>query len=89
MPLAWTQKPEDEPFRPELKSTSNIVESNDDPTASSAEAENLSPKDLWEEAYYMLRNNKDKKKLIEAYDTFLQNQWSSQDSIQPGTFTQD
>ena len=37
----------------------------------------------------MLRNNKDKKKLIEAYDTFLQNQWPSQDSIQLGTFTQD
>jgi len=83
------QKPEDEPFRPELKSASNIVESRDNSTASSAEAENLSPKDLWEEAYFMLRNNKNKKKLIEAYGTFLQNQRSSQDSIQPGTFTQD
>ncbi|OCK88590.1 uncharacterized protein K441DRAFT_668990 [Cenococcum geophilum 1.58] len=79
------QKPEDEPFRPELKSASNIVESKDNSIASSAEAENLSPKDLWEEAYFMLRNNKDKK-LIEAYDTFLQNQRSSQDSIQPENF---
>jgi hypothetical protein len=83
------QKPADELFRPELKSTSNIVESRDDLTASSAEAENLSLKDLWEEAYCMLRNNKDKKELIEAYNTFLQNQRSSQDSLQPGTFTQD
>ncbi|OCK83071.1 WD40 repeat-like protein [Lepidopterella palustris CBS 459.81] len=78
--------PADGPFRSELKSTSNIVESKDDPTVSSAEAENLSPKDLWEEAYYMLRNDKDKKKLIEAYDAFLQNQRVLQDSVQPDSF---
>jgi len=40
------QKPEDKPFRPELKSTSNIVESKDNPTTLSVEAENLSLKDL-------------------------------------------
>jgi hypothetical protein len=57
-----------------------------DSAASSTRAEDLRLKDLWDEAYNMLRNDKDKKKLIDAYKKFLQNAQSSQDSLQPGTF---
>jgi len=71
-----------EPLRPESGLASNIVESKVDSTASSTQAEDLRPKDLWDEAYNMLWNNKDKKKLIDAYEKFLQ----SQDSLQLGTF---
>jgi hypothetical protein len=50
--------------------------------ASSTRAEDLRPKDLWDEAYNMLWNDKDKKKLIDAYEKFLQ----SQGSLQLGMF---
>lgn len=65
---------------------SNIVESKVDSAASSTRAEDLRPKDLWDEAYNMLWNDKDKKKLLDAYKKFLQNPQSSQDSLQLGTF---
>ena len=68
---------------------SNIVESMVDSTASSTRAEDLRPKDLWDEAYNMLWNDKDKKKLIDAYEKFLQNPQSSRNSLQLGTFVQD
>ena len=77
-----SQKLADEPLRPESGLASNIVESKVDSMASSTRAEDLRPKDLWDEAYNMLWNDKDKKKLIDAYEKFLQ----SQGSLQLGTF---
>jgi hypothetical protein len=62
-----------EPLEPEPGLTSNIVESKVDSTASSTRAEDLRPKDLWDEAYNKLWNDKDKKKLIDAYEKFLRN----------------
>jgi hypothetical protein len=80
-----SQKLADEPLRPESGLASNIAESKVDPTASSTRAEDLRLKDLWDEAYNLLWNDKDKKKLIDAYEKFLQNLQSSQDSLQLGT----
>ncbi|KAF2809508.1 uncharacterized protein BDZ99DRAFT_498848 [Mytilinidion resinicola] len=41
------------------------------------------PKDLWDEAYNLFRNDKDKKKLMDGYEKFLETPPSSQDSTQP------
>jgi hypothetical protein len=77
-------KPADNTVEPESNLNSNTGESNPQQKALSPEAEDSELEDLWDKAYKLLESDKHKKKVIEAYRSFLKNEEPSKDVLPQG-----